>query len=65
MWTLPNGNFDWLEIYKPLTYFPFLTIISLYENINTVQNILMLILILTLKSTNIKKTAINFFQNFF
>ena len=24
MWTLPNGTFEWLEIYEPITYFPFL-----------------------------------------
>ena len=24
-WTLPNDTFEWLEIYEPITYFPFLT----------------------------------------
>ena len=28
MWTLPNGTFEWLESYEPITYFPFLTRIS-------------------------------------
>ena len=28
MWTLPNGTFEWLERYEPITYFPFLTRIS-------------------------------------
>ena len=22
MWTLPNGTFEWLDIYEPITYFP-------------------------------------------
>ena len=26
--TLPNGTFEWLESYEPITYFPFLTRIS-------------------------------------
>ena len=28
MWTLPHGTFEWLEIYEPITYFPFWTKIS-------------------------------------
>ena len=28
MWTLPNGTFQWLEIYEPIAYFPFWTRIS-------------------------------------
>ena len=28
MRTLPNGKFEWLEIYEPITYFPFWTKIS-------------------------------------
>ena len=28
MWTLPNGTFEWMEIYDPITYFPFWTRIS-------------------------------------
>ena len=54
MQMLPNGTFDWMEIYEPITYFPFSTRISLYKNRNIVLNILMLILILTLKSIKLK-----------
>ena len=28
MWTLPNGTFEFLEIYEPITCFPFWTRIS-------------------------------------
>ena len=31
MWTLPNDTFEWLEIYEPITYFPFWTRISFWK----------------------------------
>ena len=65
MWTLTNGTFGWLEIYEPLNYFPFSTRISLYKNRYIVLNILMLILILTLKSIKMKKTKINILKTYF
>ena len=53
-----NGNtFDWLEIYEPITYFPLLT--RILKNRNVLLNILILILMLTLKSIKMKETAIN------
>ena len=53
-----NGNiFDWLEIYGPITYFPLLT--RIFKNRNMLLNILILILMLTLKSIKMKETAIN------
>ena len=49
MWTLPNGTFEWLGIYEPITYFPFWTRISFrkgrkkhflkYFNLNTDVNV--------------------------
>ena len=53
-----NGNtFDWFENYEPITYFPFSTII--FKNTNMLLNMLILILMLTLKSIKMKKTALN------
>ena len=31
MWTLPNGTFEWLEIYEPITYYSFWTRISFWK----------------------------------
>ena len=53
-----NGNtYDWLEIYEPITYFPFPTII--FKNRNILLNMLILILMLTLKSIKMKEAAPN------
>ena len=53
-----NGNtFDWLEIYEPITYFHFAT--RIFKIRNMLLNILILILMLTLKSIKMKETAIN------
>ena len=53
-----NGNtFDWLEVYEPITYFPFSSII--FKNRNILLNMLILILMITLKSIKMKKTALN------
>ena len=61
---LPNGTFDWLEIYEPITYFPFSTRISLYKSRNILNN-LIIILILMLESIKIKETAISFLKTSF
>ena len=53
-----NGNtFDWLEIYEPITDFPFLT--RIFKNRNMLLNILILILMLTLRSIKMKETSIS------
>ena len=57
--------FDWLKIYELVTYFPFSARISLYKNRNVALNILMLILILTLKNIRMKETVINSLKNSF
>ena len=52
-----NGKtFDWLKIYKPITYFPFST--RIFKNRNMFINILILMIILALKSIKMKETAI-------
>ena len=52
-----GGGKTWLEIYEPITYFPFST--RIFKNRNMLLNILILILMLTLKSIKMKETAIN------
>ena len=61
---LPNGTFNWLKIYELITYFPFSTRISLYENRNLSLNISMLIPMLSLKNIRMKNTIINFLKKF-
>ena len=56
-WVKDGNTFDWLEIYEPVTYFPFST--RIFKNRNMLLNILILILMLTLKSVKRKETAIN------
>ena len=58
IWVRNGNTFDWLEIYEPITYFPFLT--RIFKNRNMLLNILnILILMLTLKSIKMKEIAIN------
>ena len=53
-----NGNtFDWLEICELIIYFPFST--RILKNRNMLLNILILILMLTLKSIKMEEAAIN------
>ena len=56
-WVKNDNTFDQLEIYEPITYFPFST--RIFKNRNMLLNILILILMLTLKSIKMKETAIN------
>ena len=56
-WVKNCNTFDWQEIYQPITYFPFSTII--FKNRNMPLNMLILILMLTLKSIKMKETALN------
>ena len=55
---MKSGNaFELLEIYEAITYFPFPTIV--FKNINMLLNMLISVLILTLKSIKMKETALN------
>ena len=65
MWTLPNGTFEWLEICEPITYFPSLTRISFHKGRNIILNILIIILMLTLKSIKMRETAKKLFKILF
>ena len=56
-WVKAGNFFDWLEIYEPMTYFSFST--RIFRNRNMLLNISILILMLTLKSINMKETTIN------
>ena len=53
-----NGNtFDWLEIYEPMSYFPFLT--RIFKNGNMLLNVLILMIILVLKKIKMKEITVN------
>ena len=56
-WVKAGNFFDWLEIYKSMTCFSFST--RIFRNRNMLLNISILILMLTLKSMNMKETTIN------
>ena len=58
-WVKDGNTFDWLEIYEPVTYFPLESLSIIFKNRNMLLNILILILMLTLKSVKRKEAAIN------
>ena len=56
-WVKTGNTFVWLEIYEPIAYFFFSS--RIFENRNMLLNILILVLMLTIKSIKMKETTIN------
>ena len=56
-WVKTGNTFDWLAIYEPITNYPFST--RIFKTRNMLLNTLILTLMLTFKSINMKVTASN------
>ena len=56
-WVKTGNTFDWLAIYEPITNYPFST--RIFKKRNMLLNTLILTLMLTFKSINMKVAAIN------